>query len=612
MSYQVIARKYRPQTFADLTGQEHITRTLKNAIDQQRLHHAYLFSGPRGTGKTTTARILAKALNCRTAMTSTPCLQCASCLEIASSSSMDVLEIDAASNTGVDNVRDVIINNIAIAPARDRYKIFIIDEVHMLSTSAFNALLKTLEEPPAHVVFIMATTELHKVPDTILSRCQQFEFRYIATEKIFRRLREIAVAEQVAISDEALREIARAGAGSLRDAQSALDQVIAFSGNRITEEDVTAALGLVSAHTLGRFAEAIAAQDTTAILNLVEELVSRGYDLRNFARELMAYFRHLLVVKSGIVSGEILGVADIEAERLRQLATLFSEEDLVRFFHLLAETEKGIKDSPHPRFQLEIGLIKLTQAARLRTLAELIGRLEALEASLSESTSSARGKTNPLVASSDYPDQPGADVGRNLPAQPAESHFDEPAGSPTESLSSSPPFEGPSDFSDYDPFAQAETDFAPSLNSMQDEVRSDAESARALAPKVEPDREIRAIRAELERLNRGLLLTALEDAQSLEFADGKLIATFAREDVFAKRVRASGTIFREIGERLFGTPIRVVVNIAQQMEVARPDETLSPRDQLRERALNNPTVRAIMEKFKAELVGVQELSSPSR
>src|SRR5262249_16099338 len=197
-------------------------------------HHAYLFSGVRGTGKTTTARILTKGLNCHTGVTSRPCLLCPSCVEIAMGNSLDVLEIDAASNTGVDNVRDVIINSIAMAPARDRYKIFVIDEVHMLSTSAFNALLKTLETPPAHVIFIMATTELHKLPDTILSRCQQFEFRQIPTEKIFQRLRQIAASEAIKISDEALREIARAGAGSLRDAQSAFDQVIAFSGNEIT------------------------------------------------------------------------------------------------------------------------------------------------------------------------------------------------------------------------------------------------------------------------------------------------------------------------------------------------------------------------------------------
>ncbi len=368
MSYQVIARKYRPQSFNDLTGQEHITRTLSHALDNKRLHHAYLFSGVRGTGKTTTARILAKGLNCHEGVTSRPCLQCPSCTEIAAGNSMDVLEIDAASNTGVDNVREVIINNISMAPARDRYKVFVIDEVHMLSGSAFNALLKTLEEPPSHVIFIMATTELHKVPDTILSRCQQFEFRQIPTEKIFQRLREIAGSENISIKDSALREIARAGAGSLRDAQSAFDQVIAFSGEEITEEDVTASLGLVSAATLGNFAEAIIEKDTSTIVNLVEDVTSRGYDLRNFARELMAYLRHLLLVKSGIRSGEVIGVADVEVERLDQLASRYSEEDIVRCFHLLADTEKQIKDSPHPRFQLELGTCE-ADACHQTTLA---------------------------------------------------------------------------------------------------------------------------------------------------------------------------------------------------------------------------------------------------
>src|SRR6185436_14076827 len=287
------------------TGQEHISRTLSHALDNRRLHHAYLFSGVRGTGKTTTARILAKGLNCHIGITSQPCLRCPSCLEIAAGNSLDVLEIDAASNTGVDNVRDVIVNNLAIAPARDRYRIFVIDEVHMLSNHAFNALLKTLEEPPSHVVFIMATTELHKVPDTILSRCQQFEFRQIPAEKIYQRLRVIAEQEAIRISETALREIARAGAGSLRDAQSAFDQVIAFSGAEITEEDVTSALGLVSARTLGEFAEAIAGQNVAQLLGLIEEIGSRGYDLRNFTRELMAYWRHILVVKSGINDSEV-------------------------------------------------------------------------------------------------------------------------------------------------------------------------------------------------------------------------------------------------------------------------------------------------------------------
>src|SRR3982751_2317819 len=267
MSYQVIARKWRPQTFEEVTGQERITQTLKNAIEHDRLHHAYLFSGARGVGKTTTARLLAKALNCHKSSepTPTPCAAddptaCASCREIAEGRSIDVLEIDAASNTGVDNVRDAIIGNVAIAPARDRYKVFIIDEVHMLSGPAFNALLKTLEEPPPRVVFIMATTEIHKVPDTILSRCQQFGFRTIATAKIAERLRLIADAEKVKISDAALKEIARAGEGSMRDAQSAFDQVISFSGAEIKAEDVETALGLASAEMLTRVINAVAEQ----------------------------------------------------------------------------------------------------------------------------------------------------------------------------------------------------------------------------------------------------------------------------------------------------------------------------------------------------------------
>ena len=265
MSYQVIARKWRPQAFDEVTGQEAITRTLRNAIEHQRLHHAYLFSGARGVGKTTSARLLAKALNCHKAKepTATPCRtddpdQCPSCREISESRSIDVQEIDAASNTGIDNVRDVIIAGVGIAPARDRYKTFIIDEVHMLSPQAFNALLKTLEEPPPRVVFIMATTERHKVPETILSRCQQFEFRTIATAKIFERLKLIAKAEEITIPDDALREIARSGAGSMRDAQSALDQVISFAGDKIKKDDVELALGIAGADTLSRIMDAVA------------------------------------------------------------------------------------------------------------------------------------------------------------------------------------------------------------------------------------------------------------------------------------------------------------------------------------------------------------------
>lgn len=554
MSYQVIARKYRPQTFSDLTGQEHITRTLSHALDNQRLHHAYIFSGVRGTGKTTSARLLAKGLNCQQGITSKPCLRCASCLEIAAGNSLDVLEIDAASNTGVDNVRDVIINNLALAPARDRYKIFVIDEVHMLSTSAFNALLKTLEEPPPHVIFIMATTELHKVPDTILSRCQQFEFRQIPTEKIFSRLQAIAQSEGIKIDAEALHELARAGSGSLRDAQSYFDQIIAASGSEISADDVSSSLGLLSTATLGRLVEAIAHQQTAQSLNLVEEISARGYDLRNVMRELMAYLRHLLVVKSGIESGEILGVADVEIARLKELARHFSEEDLVRFFHLLAESEREIKDSPHPRFQLEIDLIKLTHAARLRSLDELIERLDSLVSQLS---------------------RPGGEGGRSAPAPPA------------------PPAPRRS---------QADNSLAPEDPPADDELA--AGDAAASAPRVN---EVAAILQELQKLNRGLVLTALEDAEKLEYSDGMLKVVFKSEDLFARRVRDSNTLFRELGERLFGRPLKVEVQIGEgPAEPERVDEAELARRQLHERALKNPAVRRLLDQTRGEIVWVKE------
>src|SRR5436853_4704 len=291
MTYQVIARKWRPQTFEEVTGQEHITRTLRNAVEHERLHHAYLFSGARGVGKTTTARLLAKAVNCHRSdrPTPTPCRTtdadaCPSCREVAEGRSIDVLEIDAASNTSVDNVREAIINTVGIRPARDRYKVFIIDEVHMLSPAAFNALLKTLEEPPPRVLFIMATTHPHRVPETILSRSQQFEFRTISAQKIADRLRHIADEEGIKVSPDALREIARAGEGSMRDAQSAFDQVISFSGAEIKTEDVETALGLASTEMLSRVVKSVAEQKPSEALAVVNDLVMRGHDLRNFCR----------------------------------------------------------------------------------------------------------------------------------------------------------------------------------------------------------------------------------------------------------------------------------------------------------------------------------------
>lgn len=387
MSYQVIARKWRPQTFEEVTGQEAITQTLRNALEYGRLHHAYLFSGARGVGKTTTARLLAKALNCHKTEGKpniTPCRidasdACPSCIEISESRSLDVLEIDAASHTKVEEVRGTILEGINISAARDRFKVFIIDEVHMLSRSSFNALLKTLEEPPRNVVFIMATTELHKVPETILSRCQEFEFRLIPSQKIFDRLKLIAAAETISISDEALKELARSGEGSMRDAQSNFDQVISFSGETISVEDVTKALGLAGSEMLIRILNAIAERQPKIALMVVSELTSRGQDLRNFCRDLLSLFRDLLVFKVSDGDMALAESAALTPDELSEQAAHFTESDLIRFFNSLAETESKLREATQARYVAEIGLVKLIEMRSVTAVETLLERLAALE-----------------------------------------------------------------------------------------------------------------------------------------------------------------------------------------------------------------------------------------
>src|SRR5215204_968570 len=389
MSYQVIARKWRPQTFDEVTGQETITQTLRNALEYDRLHHAYLFSGARGVGKTTTARLLAKSLNCHKTDKPNimPCRTddpsaCPSCIEISESRSLDVLEIDAASHTGVDDIRDTILEGININPARDRFKVFIIDEVHMLSKSSFNALLKTLEEPPPNVVFIMATTELHKVPETILSRCQEFEFRTIALTKIFDRLKIIADVEKIDVTDNALKEIARSGEGSMRDAQSNFDQVISFSGAHIEVPDVANALGLASAEMLVRIVTAIAHNKPSEALNVVDDLIARGHDLRNYCRDLLSFFRDLLIAKVAGGSENLLETAVLSPDELNKYALHFTEADLIRFFNSLSETESKLREATQSRYVLEIGLVKLIEMRRVAPIENILERLAKLESAL--------------------------------------------------------------------------------------------------------------------------------------------------------------------------------------------------------------------------------------
>ena len=377
MAYQVIARKWRPQRFDEVIGQRGVTQTLCNAIRKDRLAQAFVFAGPRGVGKTTTARILARALNCVTGPTVDPCGECDACREIAEGRNIDVLEIDAATHTQVENVREVIIAGLAITPVRDRFKVFIIDEVHQLSSSSFNALLKSVEEPPPHVVFIMATTLIDKIPNTILSRSQVFEFRTIGTTAIADQLRVITAAESVAIDDAGLALIARAAEGSMRDAQSALDQVIAFAGKSVTLEEVSTVLGLVGRDAVFDMAETVADEAAPRVFELAGRFMEAGYDLRSVCRELSRLVRDLLVMKvdpGRITDPEI--ATDAERDRLEALATRFSREDLLRGFDVLSRAEFEIRTATQPRYNFEVAMLRWMHLRKLVPLTELIDGLE--------------------------------------------------------------------------------------------------------------------------------------------------------------------------------------------------------------------------------------------
>jgi DNA polymerase-3 subunit gamma/tau len=377
VSYQVLARKWRPQRFEDVIGQRGVTQTLRNAIASNRIAQSFVFSGPRGVGKTTTARILARALNCEKGPTADPCGQCDACLEIAQGRDIDVLEIDAATNTQVDKVREIIIAGLGMAPVRNRFKIFIIDEVHRLSQQAFDALLKSIEEPPPHVVFMMATTEIEKVPATIQSRSQVFELKAIGIRQIADQLRKIADAERIAIDDAALMLLARAGDGSMRDAQSALDQVIAFAGPAVGVDDVSTVLGLVHRDLLLDIADAVAREDGAAVFELAGRAVESGYDLRLVIRELSRLTRDLLVIgvdPSRLTDPEV--AAEGERERLQALAGTFSPEDLMRAFDVLTKAEFDIRGSMQPRYHLEMALLRWIHLRKLIPLSDLIEGLE--------------------------------------------------------------------------------------------------------------------------------------------------------------------------------------------------------------------------------------------
>lgn len=381
MSYQVLARRWRPQTFDEVVGQEPVTRTLTNALRHGRVAHAFLFAGPRGVGKTTTARILAKALNCDKGPTPEPCNGCLNCQEITGGTAVDCVEIDGASHTGVEHVRDLQ-GQLIYQPVRGRNRVYIIDEVHMLSLSAFNALLKTLEEPPPKVVFILATTEPHKVPPTIHSRCQRHDFRRIGHGLLVERLRAIAEAERVDVTPEALTGVARAADGSLRDAQSILDQVIVYAGDRVTADEVAAVLGRTAPEVVQAMAEVCFAGEAGRALELVGELVAKGGDLHTFLVDLLGYLRSLLVVKLTARGGEILGLAPEAVRELEHRGRLVEIPHVELALRFLVEAEGDMRRASYPRHVLEMALVRVAEARGLQSLGSLVKRLELLEGRL--------------------------------------------------------------------------------------------------------------------------------------------------------------------------------------------------------------------------------------
>jgi DNA polymerase-3 subunit gamma/tau len=372
--YQVLARKYRPQSFDDVVGQEHVKTTLRNAITQRRIAHGYIFSGQRGTGKTTLARIMARCLNCEKGPTPTPCGVCSSCLEIAAGSATDVIEIDAASNRGINEMRELR-ENVRYQPSRDRFKIFIIDEAHQITNEAFNALLKTIEEPPSWAVFILCTTESHKIPATILSRCQHFSFRSVDFDELIERMRWICGQEGIEADDEALAVLAQAGEGSVRDSLSALDQAIACAGGRLEAAEVRSLLGSFSIDAFARVAESLEASDGNKMLDLVDELERNGQNLQHFARELSRYFRNLLVARMAGESTRLIAASARERGELAVLAQKFSEEDLTRYLQLALDLYRDLQFSLQPRFHLEVGLLRLVHAGRLESIERALAGL---------------------------------------------------------------------------------------------------------------------------------------------------------------------------------------------------------------------------------------------
>jgi len=594
MSYQVIARKWRPQTFADVIGQRHITRTLENAIRTQRVAHAYIFSGVRGVGKTTTARILAKALNCMKGPEEAPCNECASCLEITSGNSLDVLEIDAASNRGIDQIRELR-EMVRYAAAGGHYKVVILDEAHQLTDEASNALLKTLEEPPDKVIFILATTASEKLSDTIRSRAQHFQFRALSFGEIVEALENIAKAENLKIDAGALAVLARAAEGSLRDSLSLLEQAIAYCGDEITDKSVRELLGVVAEDVLDDLVVAIRTQSSESALKLVHRLIAEGQNLQHFCREAIRHFRNLLMARVCGASSDLVSAPPDERERLGQQAVEFSEEDLTRFFQILLWTDDDLRHKPDPRLHLELGLLKMVTAQRLAPLEEVIAELRG-EAGSRPALPPPPGRTaigiksaSVATGSSGVPASP-----RNL-AAPAVSA---PASAPAAFASPAPVAAGAATARAPVVTATPASSFAPVPSSPPRIVGRAAEESTGQGL---PAAQLDAIRTALQ--GQKFLLSMVEQASRWEIDAGELRLFFPMENrALAEMLQARDPMekLRTVVTQVIGQPLRVCV----KMETLRP-AVGGGIAEVKARLEEDPIVRAMLKRFGGQISGIK-------
>jgi len=603
MSYQVLARKYRPQKFSDVIGQEHVTRTLQNAIAQQRIAHGYIFSGHRGIGKTTVARILAMALNCRSSdnPVAEPCGICDSCNEIRNGNAVDVIEIDAATNRGIDEIRELR-EAARYRPARDRFKIYILDEAHQITDAAFNALLKTLEEPPSHVVFMMATTQPEDIPQTIRSRCQHFSFRAVKFEDIVGQLRDIVAQENIPANEDALALLAEVGDGSLRDALSILDQAIASTGEHLTLDSVRSLIGSAPAAVLETIMRAVAESSSESILVLVDELISEGHSPIHFARQLVRFLRNVTVGKIAGKDSPLLQISSDERARVARVADLFSEEDLARHLQIMLRTHSELGYRQEQRFHLELGLLKMAHAQRLLPIEQLLSEATSASGTLgnppkpvltapgesrrTEPLTAARANNvSPFAADSARKGNPKAEISHEVALGSAETPVREhrnvvimgSAAPAVEVLSPEPDVsEANAPEPDAPPRARAITAEA-NCNPLRDAILSALSNQQMLVSLLET--------AEWSMNGNTLTAKAAASSTMIEMsftADARRIASAA----------ASGAA---------GRPIKVTVEPGGTAQAAPPARKPSSNGSARSRAEQDPIVQRMQEKFGAEI-----------